>query len=281
MLRTKMGACGGVLLAIAFGWCLAGTTVQAEPILVIHETFERTDWSKPFGTAPNATNLPGGTWTMVAGYSSSGDQGKVVYAGWASTPSKSLIMGTGGTGNSGNTNIGLAAPLTGYSPTTISADAKTLWTNNTNYGSFALGFYGATLPEANTDGVGYLSGFTGIAASRNGTLTLYENGVTAGTSVATGVTMSWAVRSLSYDINPVTGAISNVTWGGETVDGLHSTAFTPEATVHAAVLAFNSGGGYSQTVVDNFQVMGTTAIPEPTMLGGLIVGMFALRRRRV
>ena len=238
-----------MILALGFP---AGS--QADPILIVRETFERTDWAKPFGTAPNAVNLPGGVWTKTAGYSTFSPQ--VGPASWGSTPSKVLILGTGGTGVSGNTKVGVAVPLTGYRPTSISAETKMMWSvNTTTYGSVALGFYGASLPAADSSGVGYLTGFTGISASRNGTLTLYENGV-AGTSVSTGVSMSWNLRSLSYEMDTRTGAITNILWAGSGVSGLNSTAFTRLATVHAAVVAFDSPGGYSQILVDNFVVNG-------------------------
>lgn len=235
---------------------------QAEPVVIVKETFERNDWAKLCGTAPNAVNLPGGVWTKTAGYSTFEPQ--IAYAAWGTTPTKTLIMGTGGTGVSGKTKVGVAVPLTGYRPTSISAEAKMLWANVNTYGSVALGFYGASLPVANTDGVGYLAGFTGIAASRNGTLTLYENGV-AGTSVSTGTTMNWSLRSLSYEMDTRTGAITNILWAGSPVAGLNSTAFTRLATLHAAVVAFDSPGGYSQTLIDNVVVQGVF-VPMQTVL---------------
>ncbi len=255
--RKRLIVAASMILALGFP-----AESQAEPIVIVQETFERTDWSTPFGEAPNAVNLPGGVWTKTAGYSTFNPQ--IAPASWGSTPTKTLIMGTGGTGTWGQTKVGAAVPLTGYRPTSISAEAKMLWANVGTYGSVALGFYGTSLPAANTDGVGYLDGFTGISASRDGTLTLYENGV-AGTSVSTGVTMSWNLRSLSYEMDTRTGVITNILWAGSPVGGLNSTAFTRPATVHAAVVAFDSPGGYSQTLVDNVVVQGVF-VPKETVL---------------
>lgn len=275
MRNLRQGISGGIV-AMLLGVGLAGSSAQAAPITVIEENFQRSDWAKPVGTAPNVTNVPGGTWTKTAGYS--GTEPEVPFSGWGGTSSKMLLLGSGSAG--GGANVGVAVPLTGYAPTSISADAEMLWSNNNGYGTLALGFYGATLPAANTSGVGYLTGFTGVAATRAGTLTLYENGVVVGSSVSTGTNMSWTSRTLSYDVDTATGAISNVTWGGSAVVGLSATtAFTTSATKNAAVVAFDSGGGHSVTVVDNVKVMGDV-VPEPSSM--LALGILPLlgRRRR-
>jgi hypothetical protein len=117
------------------------------------------------------------------------------------------------------------------------------------------------MPANGTDPI---TGFTGLALSQaDGSLSLVENGVTKATIAYTGSFNSGTIHNLSYTIDTVTGAISNVMLGGSTSTySFSSTAFTNAATNYVTVGNAEGGVDGTCTFVDNFIVSGTTTVDD-------------------
>ncbi|NBS05900.1 MAG: PEP-CTERM sorting domain-containing protein [Verrucomicrobia bacterium] len=138
--------------------------------------------------------------------------------------------------------------------------------------------------------------FTGLVLDTAGRLNFvhdpnasgfFDSGSLLKTAVAYGGTFnSTAWYDLSYKINTITGAISDITLEGSSADysslasGVNLFTAASGNIQHAGVYTSSAGGMSGYAGFDNFTV---TAVPEPSAFACLaagLVGMLALRSRR-
>jgi hypothetical protein len=228
------------------------------------------------------TDLPGGAWVRATGQAS-----------WSTTLNATLNGGFGNPlpGSFGNfqsaSAVSLASAGTYVKPTrlTISADLspKDVVGPASDGRGLALGFYSAVGPGQQFS----QNFFTGLVLDSAGNLTLvsdpnpsgfFDVGATKLPPVAFGGTFDPnAFYRLSYDVNTVTGAISNIRLGGSTANysGLSAPLFTDVATAFAGMYE-SSAVASGLSALDNFLV-----VPEPgTMTLGLLSGLGLWGRRR-
>jgi len=195
------------------------------------------------GTAPSVVNLPGGTYTKMAGWP------------W-STPNA-----VGGYCNMGENGPGLAVSMTssgGYlKPARFRISADLRMTQSQANDTLGVGFWVPPLPAPDTHQGPVLTGFTGLRLTATdsgvGTLTLYENGAVAGAAVSTGVTIYFnTFYDLAYTVDTATGDISDVVVAGVPITDFTTTAFTDAATAYAGF--FILGDQNARGNVDNFLV---------------------------
>lgn len=230
------------------------------------------------------TDLPGGAWLKATGQGS-----------WSTTTNAILNGGYGNPlpGSFGNfqsaSAVSLASAGTYVKPTrlTISADLspKDVVGPASDGRGIALGFFSAV-----GDGQQFSQNFfTGLVLDSAGNLNLvsdpnptdfFNAGSTKLSPVAFGGTFDTnAFHRLSYDVNTVTGAVSNIRLGASTADysSLSAPLFTDAATAFAGMYE-SSAVGTGLSALDNFLVV----VPEAsTMALGLLTGagLLGLRRR--
>ncbi|HOD82724.1 MAG TPA: PEP-CTERM sorting domain-containing protein [Phycisphaerae bacterium] len=145
-----------------------------------------------------------------------------------------------------------------------------------------VGFF-SVLP-ARADNQNQFEHFTGLHINEtNGTLQVMADGALTGSPVSVGTISEGVFYNVGFDIDTLTGALSNVTFDGSPVGGLSSNAFTDVATAFAAVVV----GGASRAYIDNFTVSEIAApegdVPEPAslaLLGLAATGLGGYVRRR-
>jgi hypothetical protein len=245
--------------------------------------------------SPDGINLPGTQWQFVS-------TGNAELKRISQFTESGATFGTTGTATNGSTNfihahgrnlgadtisIASAGSYTKPQSLTVSAD---ICLNLRDSVTAGLGFYAAAPTATN-----FREGFSGLALKTDGSLTLYENG-TAGAAIA--YSGSWPTvttgdpvgsdqgpdsgwHTLSYSVDTVTGAISNVSLSGSSSTYNWTTsAFSDAATNLVTNVALLQDGSYPDhfAAFDNFSV---AAVPEPAMIGllGLAGCIVAMRRK--
>jgi len=231
----------------------------------------------PSGT--DAVNLPGGTWLRATGQASL----ITTTSGGFGDP---LPGAAGGSQGASAISIATAGSYTKPNTLVISADIAPR-----NSGGNASGGRGAALGFFSTVGTSQefsSNRFTGLVLDAAGNLNLvhdpnasgfFGTGSVRDTPIAfVGTWDSNALRQLSYEVNTITGEISNISLEGSTASYSFTTnLFTDSNTAYAGM--YTSSNVSSLGAFDNFQV---AAIPEPGTCGLLSMGLagLLLRRRR-
>ncbi|MEI8340209.1 MAG: PEP-CTERM sorting domain-containing protein [Verrucomicrobiota bacterium] len=249
------------VLALAFGFTSARATN------IINAAFTSTGANQPLDgtTVGLSNNAPGGTWVFGAGVDYDVPKVNATWLGG--------ILNAAGLGNE-NSALGISISSSGgyVKPTefTLTSDIY-LWGNLNNVAG--LGFW-STMPARVNYSSPYV-GFTGLILNEvNGTLQVYASGSLQGGAVSVGTIVEDTPFTISYTVNTTSGEISGVTFGGNAVSGLSSTAFTDSATSFVGALA----GSSSRGSIDNLSVV---SVPEPST-GALLLlsGLFFVNRRR-
>ena len=179
------------------------------------------------GTKPKPVDLPGVAWQMATGdgtyemlLTSPGEMGCLAYLNCAASAALNLAS-----------NGAYVKPKV----MTLSGDLSFNTDLGTSATGFAvLGFYSALSGE-HTGNV--LANFTGLVLFEDGSVQLVEKGTLAGTPVKfTGKYDSVQPATLTYSIDTVTGAISNISLAGsKSTYAFKTAAFTPEATAYVGI----------------------------------------------
>lgn len=232
---------------------MAASTIQT----IIQDSFSGTGGDLIAGRVPDGTNLPGGSW-QVDQYNRNGT-GSAKISTTEGNVIPSMLLSCGGNSSvAGAVSISSSGTYTKPAQLTIQADLHVSGMSNVTlppHGAM-LGFY-ATPPATGTDPI---SGFTGLVLQMDGSLVLVESGTMVSTINYTGTFNASSFNTLSYSIDTMTGAISNVQLTGSTSNyNFTSLAFTNSATDYAAAGARNSFGRDQRAYVDNFMVTTTVS----------------------
>lgn len=263
-LRSLSLSCCSLLLLAGF----SATTREAAAVVIVAESFDRTDGFEMAGATPNIANLPGGVFTAQI----TNGNTRSPYLVSANT----LKFGP---------DHSLSVPLGSFSTGELSLSADLSRGNLGHSGDLnrgvALGF--------NTSPTGSWNSFTGLRLTTDSKL-MFQSGALERASVSV-TTSSNTFYSLSYDVNVDTGAISTISLGGSgnsTVDFSPIYAASQSTNYFAgspnlSVFAGGSASGQSG-YVDNLSLSNTTTVPEPSTVvllaiaGGIATA--AARRRR-
>ncbi|MFA4943782.1 MAG: sialate O-acetylesterase [Lentisphaeria bacterium] len=231
-----------------------GAGEASPPNAVIYDTFAGDQLAPIAGRTPDKADAPGGKWIKI------GD-GSPVIANEPPRPSAGdLICGR-------KQSAAIAFPLTSQgaykkaSEFNISADIRTSLEGHPVLG---LGFY-AKLPEPGEPIEHHFTGLCLDTASRD--LILYQDGTPANSVKYTGPQQAGDYTyTLSYDVDSVTGEISNVRLSGSTSDysAFKTAAFKDAATAYAGFVTFPSAG-VGKGLIRNFKII-TNPTPSPHAL---------------
>jgi hypothetical protein len=250
------------LVPTLFGVLFAAGPAEASTIVL--DTFTATNGTIIEGRAPSPVNLPGGSWVRGNTFWASSIQGDAFRMG----PDNIWTLALASTG-------GYTRP----DQLTISADLKL---NTFTGGDSSLRGLGLGFNSASGGGHGT---FTGLKLTSSGSLKYVQEGVEMGL-------VSWqgassfdpsAFYNLSYNVDTLTGALTNIALQGSTANynALQALgAFTAARTTFASFTGSSLAGG-STAFLDNFTV--ATPVPEPstlTLIGSALAGFGAWRRRR-
>ena len=251
-------------------------TLTASPALraqtILSDGFSGSNGASLNGRTPDTADLPGTTYTSMT-----------LSPGQPEEPSINTGAGNpapdANTGFSGNAALSIASVGAYVKPSVLNLSLD-INVNDLNGGNgIGLGFFLNGPQQLSA------SGFSGLALNSDGSLGFYNEGTE--TTVApsfTGFNPS-NFYTLSYTVNTVTGAISNVFLAGNN-DSAALVGQTSAGLVGAATNDVGFFGNTGDTVfhsafVDNFEVSG---VPEPStyaLLVGGAVGLLVLAYRRL
>ena len=269
------------LATVACGW-LAASAARSAPVIIVHDTFTAVNETSLSSHAPD-TNLTGGT------YVNGNSPFKI--GGTANAGTVSPVSNVAVVGNDGSWAISLASagPYTKPSYFTIFADldlngmvsdpgSPDAPTEAGIIRGITLGFF--TDASTGTNLFNQRRAIAGVTYHDSGKLLLVvpdiaNNQSTVIDAVSTdslaNPILTTGTHRLSYDVNTMTGDVSNVLWDGVLVNlNVPTTVFTDAATAYAGHYAA-SGLGNTWGTLDNF----TVQTPEPSSLCLMLVGFAA------
>jgi len=264
--------------SVALCAALLTSLAAASQAAIIDTNFQSTG-SRQFlpGTTTGLTaNEPGGNWIVGAGWN------------WGNPFVPATWDPPGIPTNLGNlveekTVLGLSiASSGGYTkPAQLRLSTDIEFPGSRNH-TGGVGFFSVMPPRA--DNQNQFLHFTGLVLNEpNGTVQVMADGALVGSPVSVGTISEGVFHNVSYEIDTLSGGLSNVLFNGTPVLGLSSTAFTDAATMYAAVVV----GGASRAYFNHFavsEVSTAAAVPEPASLALLVPGGLLLAwrwRRRV
>jgi hypothetical protein len=275
--RRSMGRRAALLglLGVLFVTSAGGANVEAAPIIFDSFTGTNGDQLDP-ASSPNPQTLHSPDINIVPGAAYRNQNGSYNVA---------LSNNTVGLGIDQGTGISIESAGAYVKPTnlTISADLRFGdVTGSDDYftRTIALGFMNTLLQASpNIYLAAGFSNFQGLVIRPNGDLGLIKTYGPGGGLLETlsyvGTFNSSVFHSLSYDVNTITGSISNVVYDGTSYTFTAGLSTLTDANTKYAGF-YVSGNGGSTAFVDNFMV-----VPEPTAFALLLVGLvgFVARRR--
>lgn len=240
---------------------------QAEVIIQTNFVSTSSNQDLPGTTIGLTTNLPGGTWQHGAGFNFGIPE---IRSSSAFTDRAYLVQDDTALAVS----IGSAGSYVKPTVMTV-AGGLILGGQGDRNDRVGLGFWSTVPAQINGSATSSLDNFTGLVIEEDAdTIQLYEAGSAVGSAVALGVDLVDGVAyEIAYTVDTTTGALSGVTFNGNTVAGITSSAFTDAATENVGALTLtNSRGSLDELTV--------TVIPEPASVTLLAVGSLLLVRRR-
>jgi hypothetical protein len=138
-----------------------------------------------------------------------------------------------------------------------------------------LGFY-SSVPTAEYSS-GADSNFAGLMIDSSGNLYTDVNGTDSAPVAYNGTYTLGNLYTLTYDLNTITGLLSNISLSGSTADYSALLTLGPVTANYAGFAVFQNNSGVNATF---FEVSTPSSVPEPASIGLLLSCSMLLARRR-